>query len=961
MAKLETAVLAFNRGLISPRALARVDLKRTAWSAEEMTNWIAREFGSMMLRPGFKYRTGTNGNLTTRNLPFVRSASAKAVLELTADTLRVLIDDAPITREAVSSAVSNGDFTTDLASWTDNDESGAASVWVAGGYMGLTGTGTLNAIRDQTVTVSADDTGVEHALRIVVERGPVTLRVGTGTGGDFYIGETELATGTHSLAFTPVGNFSIRFMSSLERQVLVSSCNVEAAGIMTLPTPWGASDLDNVRAGTDTQSVDVMFVACTGYTQRRIERRGTRSWSVVQYLANDGPFRNLNTGPITITPSALSGNITLTASAALFQSTQAPSADNAGALFRITSEGQQVQELDITAQNTFSDAIRVTGVDNSRIFTVTRANLGGTGSTATLQRSLESDAGPWEDFASYTTNGDVTVDDGLDNQIVWYRIGVKTGDYAGGTIDLTLTYQLGSIDGIVRITAFSSSTSVSAEVIQNLGGTDATPIWEEGAWSDYRGWPSAGALYESRLWWAGLDKQWGSVVDAFDSFDDRFEGDAGPISRSIGSGPLEVINWIVPLQRLMLGGQLAEFAARSSSFDEPLTPTNFNIKKSSTQGSSNVQGMALDDTGVFVQRGGTRLFSLEFNAENYNYRAKDLCNLIPEIGKPRIVRIVIQRQPDTRIHCILSNGKVAILVFDEAENVACWLRVETDGWIEDGVVLPGDAGTDEDQVYYTVRRTINGSTVRYYERWALESSCKGGTSVYEGTSTATITDLPYDDTTVVTVRDADGEFIENATVSEGAITLSAAVTYAQITPAKYLLADSFVEFDNGATPSVTVTGLGHLIGEEVVVYQDGICPEDSDGFPETYTVSVAGEVTLDTEALVGMVGLPYEARWKSAKISVALNYNKKIDYVGVVLGDTHAKGLYFGPTFDELDALPEIEEGYLVDENSVHREYDEPPIEFDGDWDSDSRLCLQAYAPRPCTVMAATVTGEIGV
>ena len=33
----------------------------------------------------------------------------------------------------------------------------------------------------------------------------------------------------------------------------------------------------------------------------------------------------------------------------------------------------------------------------------------------------------------------------------------------------------------------------------------------------------------------------------------------------------------------------------------------------------------------------------------------------------------------------------------------------------------------EDTVYYLVRRVINGTTVRYLERWSWEYECQGGT------------------------------------------------------------------------------------------------------------------------------------------------------------------------------------------------------------------------------------------
>jgi hypothetical protein len=90
----------------------------------------------------------------------------------------------------------------------------------------------------------------------------------------------------------------------------------------------------------------------------------------------------------------------------------------------------------------------------------------------------------------------------------------------------------------VRITAFTSSTIVSAEVLSDLGGTSATDDWAEGEWSDRRGWPSAVALYEGRLWWSAASRGiWGSISDGFESFDEAVEGDSGPINRDVGSGP----------------------------------------------------------------------------------------------------------------------------------------------------------------------------------------------------------------------------------------------------------------------------------------------------------------------------------------------------------------------------------------------------------------------------------------
>jgi len=894
------ALFAFNRGRVSPLAMGRVDQKRIALSAETCTNFIPRALGPMSLRPGFQYITSTLGNAAARYLRFVFSTTDTALIELTSNVMRVLVDEEPITRVSVSSAVSNGNFNSNLTGWTDNDESGGTSAWETGGYMGLTGNGSAAAIRDQSVTVSVGDQNKEHALRIVVQRGPVTLRVGSSAGDDNYIAETTLYTGTHSLAFTPTGNFNIRFLSRLKRIVLVDSCNVESSGVMQITTPWDSADLDNVRYD---QSGDVLFVACSGLQQRRIERRSTTSWSVVLYQADDGPYQIRNIGPITLTASAISGNITLTASASLFRSTQV------GALFQIVSTGQAVS-ASITAENTFSNPIRITGVGTDRIFTIL---LDGTWvATVTLQRSLDSDSGPWTDVSgkTWTATTAETYTDALDNQIAWYRIGVKTGDFTSGTIDATMQTAIGSIAGTARITAYTSATSVSAEVIADLGGTTATDNWSEGEWSDYRGWPTCVAFHEGRLWWAGKSKIWGSISDAFDSFDPATEGASGPIGRSIGSGPVDTINWLISMQRMVVGAQGTEFSVRSSSLDEPLTPTNFNMKPSSTQGSAAVQAVKLDQRGIYVQRGGVKLYQLAFDGNSYDYNSTDMTEFAPEMGSPGIVRLDLQRQPDTRVHAVRSDGTVMLGVIDVAENVLAWVDITTEGYIEDVVVMPGQNGSTEDVVYYVVRRTINGSTVRYLEKWAKETECRGDSLNRQ--------------------------------------------------------ADSFIVYSGTAT--TTITGLSHLEGEEVVVWADGADVGTDDSattWTQTYTVS-GGQITLTTAASNVVVGLGYTGQFKSAKLGIqaseiqtTLNQQKRLSHLGLVMAWVHAKGLRYGPDFDNLNDLPQIEQGTTVSTSSVRTTYDEQELEFPGLWLSDLRLCLQAQAPRPITLLGVVPDLEI--
>lgn len=882
MSKSMNATLSFNRGLLSRLGLARIDLARTSLSAEIMSNWMCRILGSMSLRPGLEYTGATKSNNKSRSLPFVFSITDTARIEITEGVLRVWVDDELVTRGNVTAAVTNGTFTSNVTGWTDADEGGAASAWQTGGYLALLGDGTNAAIRDQQVTVN--ETSTEHALRITIARGPVTLRVGSTAGGDEYIEETTLGTGVYSLVFTPTANFHIRLFSRESHTVLVDSVVVEAAGVLEFSVPWQEEHLPLIRY---VQSGDVIYEACAGIQQRVIARHGDGSWSVSVYEPTDGPFRKINATPVTITPSALSGDIALTASKSLFKT------GHVGALWRIDSFGQTVADS-FSAENDFSGHIRVTGIAGQRAFGI---QITGTFvATLTLQYSV-AEPGNWVDVASYTTPTSTSYNDTLDNQIIYYRIGIKTGNFTSGTAAITLSFTSGSITGIARITAYTSPTVVSAIVLQDFGATTASSDWWEGQWSDYRGWPSAVALHEGRIWMGGNDKILGTISDDFTGYDDEFEGDAGPISRNIGEGPVENINWMLSLGRLIIGTESSSaninpvrlesnsiLSARSNSFDEPLTPTNFNLKYANT-------------TGIYVDQSGTRLMSVGYDLQANDYLSNDLTMLAPDIAEDGITALAIQKNPDPRVHAPIADGTSIVLVYDKLEDVRGLLKVESsgaDGFIEDVCTLPR---IGEDAVYFTIRRTINGATVRYHEKMARISECRGGTLNKQ--------------------------------------------------------ADSFVLYSGAATP--TITGLGHLEGEDVVVWGDG---KDLG----TYTVTGAQITGLSEAVASAVIGLSYEARWKSGKQSIAaalgvpLNQDKRIDSIGLILADTHKDGLYYGPDFDNLDPLPLEEDGATVAADTVHEAYDKPMITFPGEWTTDARFCLKATAPRPCTVLSCVVS-----
>lgn len=1015
MADVSAPILALNRGVITKQALMRTDLTaKVPWAAEVQNNFMPRMLGPMTLRPGLGYTGATLSNAKSYSLPFIYANDDCARIEITDSNVRIWDNnDALVSRVSVASATANGSFTSNITSWTGASDAGATAVWSdgtaygqpSGGYLTLTGTGYNRGAVTQTVTVASGDQNKEHALRIVVARGPLILRVGTTSALDDYVAEVILKAGTHSMAFTPTGNFVIQLLAVTNYAVLVDSVNVESSGAMVLPAPWTLSNLSFIRF---TNSGQFTYIGNDGIQQREIIRRdnapnSSRSWSVQLYLPEDGPFRIANTTTISLTPTAVFGDITLAASKPFFN------VKHVGALFRITSIGQFTSNI-LAGDNQFSDPIKVTGIGDQRIFTWAVSNqLSG---TLTIQRSV-GQIGAWSDvqtniinltgsyldtnggvdikyalrtrlytsgattatitsantgpetsnftaggqigtpveilstnigtgrnitysvapglngtfdlvastdnFASVTHIEDIssgssgTFNDGLDNQTIYYRMGFEAGNYVTGATTLTLTNSNNTLTGVARITSFTSNVSVGAVVIDNLGGTAASTAWEEGEWSDYRGWPSAPVIDEGRQWWFGNGLIDGSIPDAYESYDPSIEGDSGVIQQAIGFGPVAKINWALSLARLIIGGDGAEYSIGSSNLDEVVTVSNFKIKAPTSQGSAPVQAVQFDDFGVFVHKNTQRVYICQVDPIYGRLKTAELTKYCPDLCSTSIVRLGVQRTPDTRIHCVFSDGRAAVIVFNDDEDVKAPVTVDTlgaSGVIEDVVVLPG---TVEDRVYYTVKRTINGSTVRYHERWAQEGQCTG--------------------------------FPEAR------------------------LADSYILYSGAAV--TTISGLGTLEGQTVVVWGwNTVTPFTANlkgvvftvgNDMGTYTVT-GGQITgLPAAVTNACIGLGSTAQYKSTKLAyggqtgTAITKMKRVESISPVLYNTHFQGIQYGRDFGHLMNLNATINNTVAAPNTIYDTYDDTAIPFGGELDTDSRLCLQAAYPRPCTVLGVIV------
>jgi hypothetical protein len=897
-------------GVVDRDKLHRVDLERMRLAAEDQTNILCDAVGKAFFRPGTEHFAETKDGAKAKLIEFDAGGQAVYGLELTPGFLRVWDDDALVTRPAVTTTITNGDFNSGTG-WTLGTTAGT-TVQVTGGALKLQAQarGGVRAYAKQAVNPGGN-AGLEHGLRITVFRGPVQFRVGSSDGGQEYIKETTLRTGYHSLAFIPSGVFYVEFSSTRQHAVYVNDINVEAAGAMSLPTIWDVDELELLR--TD-QSLDVMFIACEGRKQQRVESRGDNSWSVCDYDADDGPFLVSRSAEVKLKPTVLEGTGLLQSDIPYF------SADHVGTLVRIYHDGQQVSTV-LASDDSYTPTIMVTGINepeyNERDFFYT---VSGTwAGTLRWQRSFDGDDIEFHRFrkAQGTADTDITGnvagiinDDNEDNAISYYRLGFEPGAYTSGAATVAITYNGGGGYGIARIVGFNSSTEVVIVVLKPFMDTTFSENWREGYWSEVNGWPSAVIIDDGRLNWGGYDAFWGSVSDAYDSFDEDFVGDAGPLLRSIAVGGRNETRWLAGLSTLMIGTGRLIASARASSLDEIKTPENFGIRRQGGKvGAARVDVAVLaDDRALFVEASGNALYELNYSSEKGRFLATEFSKLTTEVFLTGITQIVVQNRPDQRIWVVLESGDAVCIVFEPGQLVSGFIPISlssaTDA-IESLCILPTDTG--QERVLASIKRVVNGVTSRRIERLALDTEAK-----------------PADITKCL---------------------------------------DSHVVFGAG---SATIN-LPHLVGRTVRVWMDGDSVDNVDGTARDFVVSGGGTITLPSVPTIGgCAGLPYRGRYKSAKVeygvpgSTSMLRPKTISAVGLLLADYCRSGVKYGPSFSKLFNLPSSRNGVPVTSDVITgvEEQLEPSLPMDGPITLDTRVCIELNSPKPATLLALVMEYE---
>jgi hypothetical protein len=513
----------------------------------------------------------------------------------------------------------------------------------------------------------------------------------------------------------------------------VQVTNINGGGTAYLTTTITSAMLDQLNW---TQSADTMILVHPDLQPQKLVRGATdASWTISTITFDSIPqhaFTLTITNPnTTITPSAVSGNITLTAGAGAFHSGRSGTAQ-AGGASTITLD---------------SGASATDDIYNGSTITIT----GGTGSGQTRIIS---------DYVGSTKVATVSA--------AWTTQPTNSSTFS--VASQVNQYINASPQGRVKIVEVVSETS--AKVISEYPFFSTAAVaansWDlesgyEAAWSSTRGWPRSVTFHEGRLYFGGSKARpstiWGSKVGLFFDFQANEFLDDDAIEATLDTNQLNIIVDMISGRDLQVFTTGGEFYVPQSGTD-PITPLSItfkNVSKNGTKPGTRVE--SLESGTVFVQRQGKALNEFLFSDTQLTYVTSRITLLSGHLLKaPK--RIALRRATSTDEGDLLlitnaTDGSMAVFSVMRSQQVVAPSEFITDGEFR-------DVQTDVTDIYVVTKRVFNSTTRYFVELFqdSLVTDC-----AFVGAAAASASSLPHVGKSLNVI--CDGVPQGNETVSAG--------------------------------------------------------------------------------------------------------------------------------------------------------------------------------------------------
>ncbi len=498
------------------------------------------------------------------------------------------------------------------------------------------------------------------------------------------------------------------------------------------------------------QSADTVIVVHEDLEPVRILRGATDSdWTastiVFDFIPKYAFDFDTHNPTFTITPSATSGNITITASSV--------TSDNG------TAQAGGADTITLKSASSFTSDDQPNGM----FIEIT----GGTGSGQT--RHIEDYVASTKVatvFPAWTTQPDNTS-----------QYDIKA--FKAAAVDEYIVALNGF--GRARITQFVSNTEVKAYVEIPFFDTSAivSGDWEsehgyEDTWSSTRGWPRSVVFHEGRLYFGGSKQRpstiWGSRVADFFNFDPGEALDDASVEASLDTGTFNAIVDMYAGRNLQVFTTGGEFYV-PQALDDPITPANLIVKSQTSFGMKpGLRVQNVDGATLFIQRQGKAIQEFIFS-DTVNAYTSDKISLLSShlLKAPEEMAVRVATSTDEGDRLMLVNGddgSIACYTLLRSQNV-----IAPSEWTTEGEFI--NIGVDVDDIYVVVKRSVNSADVYYVEVFdpdtLLDSAVTGGA--------ASSVNMPHlEAETVQIIRDGVVEPTQVVSVSPSTVTFASAAT-----------------------------------------------------------------------------------------------------------------------------------------------------------------------------------------
>jgi len=480
-------------------------------------------------------------------------------------------------------------------------------------------------------------------------------------------------------------------------------------------------------------------------------------------------------------------------------------------------------------------------------------------------------------------------------------------------------------------------------------------------------YPSCVTIFEQRLIFANSNNDPQKIwTTKSGDYDDMTTGsnDDDAMTYILGSQQVHAIRWLASGKLILIGTLGGVFSLSSGNNQDPLTPTNVTVKLESAYGAIGKMPKKIGNLLYYLQRNAKILREIGYSYEIDEYQANEASILSEHITGDGIVDMDYQQAPFNMLWLVRSDGEIATMTVQLEQKVKGWARQITEGDFESVAVIPGDSSDDE--VWFIVKRYIDGSYVRYVEYLkpitfdeqedAYFVDCgltldnpitiSGATTANPVVITATSHGLSDGDT--ITIRNIIGMTELNGGVYK----------VANKTDDTFELQDTdgndidgtgyttYISDGEARKRVISISGLDHLEGESVSILGDGaVNPEE--------TVS-SGEITIDNASGEVHAGLQYISTLQTMRIEIGTEQGtaqsklKKLskvvirlfESVGCKIGDENSQDtVMFRSTDDETDEMIPLFTG-------------DKTIPFRGDWGKDTFVVVKQEDPLPLNILA---------